>query len=39
MEYVNTSIVHGILKGGVFTVYSTKKFWFLKPYNDEHVLN
>ena len=33
------SIVHGIPKGGVCKLCLTEKFWVLKHFNDEHLLN
>ena len=32
-------IVHGTLKGGVCKFCLTEKFWLLKHFNDEHLLN
>ena len=33
------SIVHGTPKGGVCKLCLTEKFWLLKHFNDEHLLN
>ena len=33
------SIVHGTPKGGVCNLCLTEKFWFLKHFNNEHLLN
>ena len=33
------SIVHGIPKGAVYKLCLTEKFWFLKHFNGEHLLN
>ena len=32
-------IVHGTPNGGVCKLCLTEKFWFLKHFNDEHLLN
>ena len=33
------AIVHGTLKGSVYKLCLTEKFWLLKHFNDEHLLN